>query len=180
VSDQTDAPARSISVPRSLVLAGLSLTPAGILSYFQLERHGFVTTTDFLFSFLDHVFLPILVIGLGMTFAGSVMWALRAAAGNVALIGLGILILSPSILEVIPINIHGWTAAFLFVGADAMLIGVLFLVLAAIRAFNNDQRKSTPSMRRPVRVKSIFSPFLLSLPSEPGRLCRHPSIRTLC
>jgi hypothetical protein len=39
----------------------------------------------------------------------------------------------------------------------------------------------TPSMRRPIGLKSVFllpaSGFLVF---EPGRLYRHPSIRTLC
>jgi nicotinamidase-related amidase len=45
-----------------------------------------------------------------------------------------------------------------------------------------------PSMRRPVSVKADLSFFFLLpcffffqiIPSEPSRLCRHPSIRTLC
>jgi hypothetical protein len=49
-------------------------------------------------------------------------------------------------------------------------------------------RQITPSMRRPVSVKPFFHFFFLLLcclffqiiPIEPSRLCRHPSIRTLC
>src|SRR5258707_9810891 len=38
----------------------------------------------------------------------------------------------------------------------------------------------TPSMRRPVSVKSVFLlPPCEFLVFEPSRLCRHPSIRTL-
>jgi hypothetical protein len=49
-------------------------------------------------------------------------------------------------------------------------------------------RQITPSMRRPVSVKPFFHFFFLLLyclffqiiPIEQSRLCRHPSIRTLC
>ena len=37
----------------------------------------------------------------------------------------------------------------------------------------------SPSMRRPVSVKSVFVFLTRSFWFEPGRLCRHPSIRTL-
>ena len=36
-------------------------------------------------------------------------------------------------------------------------------------------------MRRPVSVKTVFSfSYQRFVSFEPGRLCRHPSIRTLC
>jgi uncharacterized membrane protein len=87
-------------------------------------------------------FLPALMLGPLTTLIGSVLWAWRAAIRDVALYGLGIVILVPLALALIPINIHGCTAAFMFVGVAGTLIGGLFLVFAAVRAFNHRRAKS--------------------------------------
>ena len=39
---------------------------------------------------------------------------------------------------------------------------------------------STPSMRRPVGVNEFLCSYLRILTFSPSRLCRHPSIRSLC
>jgi hypothetical protein len=115
-----------------------------VLSYFQLERHSlFVSTSDFEFSFLEHAWLPALLLGMATTLIGSVVWAWRAAVHDVALCGFGIVILASLSLALIPINVHGWTAAFLFVGFGAMLIGGLLLIFAAVRTFNKHRRGAT-------------------------------------
>jgi hypothetical protein len=139
-----NSPTISISSARWLILIGICLTAAGVLSYFQLERHSlFVSTSDFEFSFLEHAWLPALLLGLATTLIGSILWAWRAAVREVALYGLGTVILALLSLALIPINVHGWTAACLFVGFGAMLIGVLLLILAAVHAFNRHRRRAT-------------------------------------
>ena len=104
-----------------------------------------MSTSDFEFSFLEYAFLPALLLGLATTLIGSVLWARRAAIRDVALWGLAVLILAPLSLASIPINIHGWTATFIFVGFGAMLIGGLLLVFAAVRTLNGLRRGPTPS-----------------------------------
>jgi len=59
------------------------------------------------------------------------------------LYGLGTVILGSLSLDLIPINVHGWTATFLFVGFGAMLIGGLLLIIAAVRTFNKHRRRAT-------------------------------------
>jgi len=139
-----NSPTSSISSARWLILIGICLTAVGVLSYFQLERHSlFVSTSDFEFSFLEHAWLPALLLGMATTLIGSVVWAWRAAVREVALYGLGTVILASLSLALIPINVHGWTAAFLFVGFGAMLIGGLLLIFAAARTFNKHRRRAT-------------------------------------
>jgi hypothetical protein len=138
------APTLSISSARWIILIGLCATAAGVLSYFQLERHSFVSTSDFEFLVLEHMFLPALLLGLVTTLMGSALWARRAMIRDVAAYGIGIVILAPLALTLIPINIHGWTAAFMLVGADAILIGGLFLIFAAIRTVNQRRDRAGP------------------------------------
>ena len=95
-----------------------------------------MNTQDFEFHFLEDTFLPVLMFGLVTMLIGSILWAWRATIRNVALYGFRIVISTALVLGLIPINIHGWTAAFMFVGVTAILIGVLFLILAAVRALN--------------------------------------------
>ena len=136
------APTISTSSFRWLILIGLCLTVAGVLANFQLERHSFVNTQDSEFRFLSDTFLPILMLGLLMTLIGSLLWAWRATIRDLVLYGLGIIILVPLALALIPINIHGWTAAFMFVGAVGILVGALFLVSAGVRALVEHKAKS--------------------------------------
>lgn len=124
-----------ISMARALILIGFCLTAAGVWSSFELERHSFtMRTVDFEFQFLEFSFLPELMLGLLTTVIGSVRWAWHAQNRDVAAYGLAILFTAPVVLYAVPINIHGWTAVFMFVGLAAMLIGALFLLLAAVRA----------------------------------------------
>jgi hypothetical protein len=106
------------------------------LGNFQRERHSFASTTDFEFSFLSGASFPALLLGLITTSIGSILWAWYAAIRHVALYGLGIVILLPLGLAFIPVNIHGWTAVFLFVGWVGILIGGLFLLFAGVRALS--------------------------------------------
>ena len=139
-----NSPTISISSNRWLIVFGICLTAAGVLSYFQLEQHSlFVSTSDFEFYFLEHAFLPALLLGMATTLIGSILWAWRAPVREVALYGLGIVVLAPLSLALIPINVHGWTAAFLSVSFGAMLIGGLLLILAAVRTFNKHRRRAT-------------------------------------
>jgi hypothetical protein len=135
-------PAYSISSARWVILIGLCVTAAGVLASFQLERHSFVETQDFEFRFLSEIFLPVLALGLLTILTGSVLWAWRAVIRDLVLYGLGTLILAPLALALIPINIHDWTAAFMFVGAAGILIGSLFLVFAFVRALVHHRAKS--------------------------------------
>jgi hypothetical protein len=136
------APLRSISTVRWIILIGLSVTAAGILASFQLERHSFVETRDFEFRFLSEMFLPVLALGLLTTLTGSVLWARRAAIRDLVVYGLGTIILIPLALALIPINVHDWTAVFMFVGLAGVLIGSLFLVFAFGRAIVHRRAKS--------------------------------------
>jgi hypothetical protein len=135
-----NSPTTSITWTRWLILIGICSTAVGILSDFRLERH----ISDSEFNFLYRSYLPAFLLGLAATLIGSVLWARRAAINNVALWGLGILICGPLALSRLPINIHGWTANFLFVGFDAILIGGLFLIVAAVRAFKIHRGGVTP------------------------------------
>jgi hypothetical protein len=139
-----NSPTSSLSSTRWLIELGICLTAAGVLSYFQLERHSLlVSTSDFEFYFLEYAFLPTLLLGMATTLIGSVLWACRAPVREVALYGFGIVVLAPLSLAPIPINVHGWTAAFLFVGFGAMLIGGLLLIFAAVRTVNKHRRGAT-------------------------------------
>lgn len=141
----SDTPLTIAKFPaRRLVLIGICLTVLGVLSTFQLERHSFESTSDFEFSFLEFVFLPALFLGLAAALIGSVLWARRAAVRDVCLWGLGVLIVAPLSIRLLPINIHGWTAMFLLVGLGAMLIGGLLLVFAEVRALIGLRRGPTP------------------------------------
>src|SRR6266481_3349389 len=76
----------------------------------------------------------------------------------------------------------GHTHLALFWVFSNFLLGVtaLFSVMLSVRGLWS-LRRTTPSMRRPVDVKAHFflSSFFPSVPIQPSRLCRHPSIRTL-
>jgi len=52
----------SISLTRWFVLGGLCFIAVGVLSYFQLERHRFESTSDFEFLFLERTFMLELVV----------------------------------------------------------------------------------------------------------------------
>jgi hypothetical protein len=136
------SPACSTSSARWAILIGVCLTAAGVLLYFQLERHSFVETQDVEFRFLSETFLPVLALGLLTTMAGSILWARRAAIRDLVLYGLGTIILVSLALKLIPINVHDWTAAFMFVGAAGILIGSLFLLFAIVRALVHLRVKS--------------------------------------
>ena len=136
------APTISTFPARWVILIGVCLTAAGVLAYFQLERHSFVSTEDFEFRFLSDMFLPILALGLLTTLTGSVLWAWRAKIRDLVLYGLGTIIFVPLAVTLIPINVHGWTAAFMFVGVAGILIGGLFLVSAIVRALVHHRAKS--------------------------------------
>ena len=127
------APTISRSLGRWLIVFGVCVTAAGVLASFQLERRSFVSTTDFQFRFLTDAFLPLLVLGLLTTLIGSLLWAWRAAIRDLALFGLGIIILMFMLLSQALISVHGWTGALLPVSAAGMLIGGLFLAFAVVR-----------------------------------------------
>ena len=123
----------STSSARWMVLIGLCSTAVGVLCYFQFHRHKLVSTSDFEFVFLEYASASALLLGLLSTIIGSCLWAWRAAIRDVALYGLGIFLIVPTVTQLIPINVDGWTGSFVLVEAAGMLIGILFLVFAAVR-----------------------------------------------
>ena len=135
----------STSSARWVILIGICSTMVGVLSDLQLERHSFaMTTIDFEFFFLERVFLPALILGLIVTLVGSILWGLHAPIRNVALWGLGIVVLVPLSLALIPINIHGWTMSLMLAGVGMTSIGGLLLIFAAVREFKKHRRGAIP------------------------------------
>jgi hypothetical protein len=118
-----------------LILVGVCLTALGILFNFQLEQHSFEGSgVDKEFFFLEDVSLPMVLLGSLTTVVGSTVWALRqASVSRLAVSGTVIVILTLLTAKLIPINIHSWTGSFMFVCVASLLIGVLFLVFAAVR-----------------------------------------------
>jgi hypothetical protein len=152
-----------VSAAQWVLLIGLCSTAAGVLSYFQLERHSFVSTSDFEFLFLERTFLPALLLGLLTTILGAGFWAWRAPTRDVAFYGFGIMVLVPVILHFIPVNVHGWTESFGLVGAAGMLIGALFLVFATVRFFKRPRTKSLLQTKLE-RLQTIAAVLLLAVP----------------
>ena len=119
---------------RWLILVGVYLTALGMVFSFQLERHSLHASIDREFFFLEYAFLPVLLLGLLATLVGSVMWAWRrASVSSLAASGRFITVLTLLASKAIPINVHGWTGSFIFVFLVSLLIGVLFVVFAAVR-----------------------------------------------
>ena len=129
------APTVSTSSARRLIKTGLCLTAVGLLAGFQLERHGSVNTQDFEFHFLSDSLVPVFMLGLLTMLIGSILWAWRATIRDLSFYGVGIVILVLA-LAFIPVHVnpHGWAMGFIPVGAEGILVGGLFLILAAIRA----------------------------------------------
>jgi peptidoglycan/LPS O-acetylase OafA/YrhL len=116
-------------------VAAALFAAAGVLCVFQTEQHSFVATNDSQFSFPYDTSFPFMFFGLVAALFGAVIWWFRAKTSEILLDGLGVLMVTPLCLALIPMNIHGWTATFLFVGADATLIGVPLAVVAGVRGF---------------------------------------------
>ena len=116
-------------------MIGISLTALGIIFNFRLERHSLNGAgIDREFLFLEYTSLPMVLLGLLTTVVGSMVWAWRqASVSQLAVSGAGIAILASLVAKLIPINIHGWTGSLMFVYVAFILIGMLFLVFAAVR-----------------------------------------------
>jgi hypothetical protein len=137
-------PKISISAARWLVLIGILLTSTGMLFNFQLQRHSMgASRVDFEWDFLEYTFLPVLLLGLLTTLIGSVTWARHAAIRRVTCFGFGIVILASLAFAIIPVNIHDWIAAFMIVFPITILLGVLLLLVAAVRAFIQRQHETS-------------------------------------
>jgi hypothetical protein len=137
------APTVSTASARWVIITGLCLTAVGLLAGFQVERHGSVSTQDFEFRFLSDLLVPVFMLGLLTMLIGSVLWAWCATIRDLSFYGFGIVILVLA-LAFIPVHVnpHGWAMGFIPVGADGILVGGLFLILAAIRAVIQYRAKS--------------------------------------
>ena len=124
-----------IMVSRSwawLILVGVCLAAVGILFNFELE-HSFRALTISQFFFLEYTYFPMLIFGLLTTLVASVMWSRRVRSLILALTGAVVIGLTLLVSVLVPFNIHGWSGSFMSVYVVALLIGLLFLVLAAVR-----------------------------------------------
>jgi hypothetical protein len=120
---------------RRVILIGICMAALGVLFDLQLERNSFHTTGSTKeFFFLEYTFFPLLLLGLLVTIAGSMIWAWRTTS-ILSLASIGVVLILSSLLaaNLVPINIHGWTASLVFVFVGSSLIGVLFVVLAFVR-----------------------------------------------
>jgi hypothetical protein len=97
-----------------IALSGLALTGFSVFAVFLLEWRSFQSTDGPLFHFLEYAWFPALGTGLLATFLGMIAWARylgrkRRYQAAAAFFTAGALVLA------MPINVHGWTVAFLFV-----------------------------------------------------------------
>src|SRR5689334_20790028 len=78
---------------RWAILIGLCSIAAAMLSYFQIQRHQFVSTIDFESVFLQRIALGALLLGVLVSIFGAGVWARRAPPRKVALCGFALLVL---------------------------------------------------------------------------------------
>jgi len=116
-----------------LAIAGVCATALGVYFNFQLQRHSFISTSDFQFAFLQDASLPTLGLGLLASIGGGIVWARRASAQGLIVVGVSVVILVAGSVDAVPVNIHSWTADLMFVYAAATVAGVAFFVLGLAR-----------------------------------------------
>ncbi len=112
---------------------GITVSAIGAALYYWLERHSFVATDDSLFSFLAMAFWPPLLVGPLLIMAGGILWAWRTTSRNLLIGGAGLTAAFWVAPYVIPINVHGWSAALLLPILCGFLLGIICLVLAVGR-----------------------------------------------
>jgi len=119
--------------PVWLMLMGMCVSALGVLSNFELERSSYAGNASPLYHLLQYTYIPMLMLGLLATLIGSAIWARHAPLVTLLWSGLLLGALALAGPKVTPINLHDWTGSIMFVYVAALLIGILFLIFAAVR-----------------------------------------------
>jgi hypothetical protein len=147
VPTKSEPPTISMSAARWLIFIGVCVTSIGIAVAAQLERDKrppSVIRIGFVWNFLESTFVAAVLLGLLVTFIGSVTWAWRVPIRRVVWCGIEIVILAPIVYAFVPINVHGSLAVLMIVFPVAMLIGILFIIFAAARTFSPRHGGTSP------------------------------------
>jgi hypothetical protein len=113
-----------------ITIFGTALTGLGVLEVFMLDRSG--SGQDFLYHLLEYSWFPTLGIGLATIFLGMIAWGRyfqrrqRYQLAGVFFVG-GLLFLA------MPINMHDWTVALVFVMLDLWAVTFAMLWMAEDR-----------------------------------------------
>jgi hypothetical protein len=144
-----DSPTISLRTARWIILIGICLTSLGISVAARLEWQSGLTGTRAISSnivpdFLESRFVLITALGLSVTLFGSVIWAWRTTIRRLVWSGIEVVVLAPLVYASAPINVHSDLALLMIVVPVAVLIGVLFFIIAAIRAYSPRQAGKGP------------------------------------